>query len=372
MRIESHSSFSVGRLSIRTMSRVISNAITVFVVIGITCDGIRRRQTSRKLVISDASRVTSSRVAGCQHQQRRTSPKRRRCGELVESFWCARVDMREMQTGGSILSTVGPPIGRSDARDDARAAVRYRSSSIRALALRCRQPAPASAMNRAGSRSKNEARLLEVLLMLQLECRRCGGKAWLSRRQLTERVLYRGAADTLALVAQLVRMGKIFRISARGRGRGRGRTLYWLPGARKTHILRALRQEGMPADVIAQALRFFSPPENGSREDREQSFRVTPSRIEEKKDARPRAPTIFSAPSVPPRPVPSPYQARSAPPSLGRLAKHGFRPLSPVAALLSVITDNPDTHPADCQCGFHGNASDKSRQLKPPHIEAPG
>lgn len=171
--------------------------------------------------------------------------------------------------------------------------------------------------------SQRDVELRDVSNALRHVCQRNGGYAWLSRRTLCHRFLYRGATRTLELVEQLVELGEIRRVSAPGRGHGRGRTLYWLPATRKRVVLRELKREGMPVQAFWDALRFFALPENGTQGYRSQSLRFTQGLITDEKGS-PAAPAKRSrAPSAPKRLVTDHNAKPSAPPSTRRLSKHG-------------------------------------------------
>ena len=213
--------------------------------------------------------------------------------------------------------------------------------------------------------TKDDARMWQLELILRAECQAGRGMMWLSARTLSRRVMFKSISELNRLRDRLVATKRICYVTAPGRGQGKGRTLYWLPTVRERHVLRALREEKMPDRAIARARAFFLRPENDSPEERQQPLRSTDLVAEERnKDARARAERL-PPPNGPPRPQPTPNKATSTPPSLGRLTKHGFRPLSAIAAALSTITENPSSHPHDCECGCRSSA-DNSPKLGGP------
>jgi hypothetical protein len=197
--------------------------------------------------------------------------------------------------------------------------------------------------------SKKETRLRVVESAIRQRCQDCGGVAMISRRTLTATVLFRSSTETMGYVDELVRRGSIRRVSAPGRGRGRGRTVYFLPNASKKRVLRVIRMEGLPHRALVAALSFFSRPKNGTDGDRQQPLSKERERLIKKKDARATRAGPSPPLSGPQRPPPTLAQEPSTSPSLGRLVKHGYRPLTPLQLSMQ-ITDDPATHPRLCEC----------------------
>jgi hypothetical protein len=212
------------------------------------------------------------------------------------------------------------------------------------------------------SADKHDVELRDVLNAIRGELQSCGGLAWLSSRLLSETKLCRGHQRVHETVAELVKLGYIRRVSARGRGRGRGRTLYWLPKTGKTKVLAALRREGMPPEAILAAIAFFPRAKNDPLEVRQQSLRSSTFGTEKRKGRPARRARRSRSPDEPHLGIRTVTQDPSTPPSLGRLSKHGWEPAlidaaATVVALLDRgaqrpgrITDDPATHPEGCEC----------------------
>lgn len=198
--------------------------------------------------------------------------------------------------------------------------------------------------------SDRDIELRDVSNALRGRLQRTRGIAWLSHRTLCHQLLRRGHSRTPDLIRELVQMGEVCRVSARGRGYGKGRTLYWLPGAHKSVVLAELEREKMPAAAIAEALSFF-PSSKAPRGERTQSLRSSTFGTDKNKVSLAPLGEHSRAPSGPLSPRPAPHVRPSTPPPLGRLARHG---LERVGVILPRITDDPATHPRDCGCGQHG------------------
>jgi hypothetical protein len=214
-------------------------------------------------------------------------------------------------------------------------------------------------MRRPWIETKNDARKLELELLLRRQCQIGRGMMWLSTRLLCRRLMYRDATEVMKIRAQLAAEGRICFVTALGRGQGRGRTLYWLPSCRPKVVLRVLREEKMPSRAIEQAMRFFVRPKNEMDADRQEGLSTSYPALSLKKDARATRAEGLPPQNGPPRPRSEARKATSPPPSLRRLARHGLKPLPQVIATLS-ITDNLATHPRDCECGQHQAKPDSS------------
>ncbi len=198
--------------------------------------------------------------------------------------------------------------------------------------------------------NRHDAELRDVSYAMRALLQQHGGIAWFSRRRLSHRLLYRGSSRTLDVIRELVEMGELCRVSAPGRGQGRGRTLYWLPRVTKTRVLRELKREAMPYRAIVDALRFFIRPENGTEGHRQQSLRSSTSGTELRKRTARDARSTPQSHDPPKLAVLPPSAGLPLPPPRRGLAKHGVRLVRPADPSPTRITEDPVTHPVDCEC----------------------